>query len=445
MPRRKGHEGPPRKDTNENTKTGACAMFRDEFNENSHVYSDERHAEFLRRIEDKNGPCGYRLGELPILLSRKLMERMVEGGREIIMQGMDPALLPALDEYVPEKCRVSNAPDHPSFILVDYALIRDDNGDLAPRLIEFQGVGAHLAWLADAAETYKEVYSLGDAFKYALSAQDRPGYDEQIRKAIVGNHDPKNVVLMEIDPWNQGTRMDFVATQNLLGIKVLDVTDAIKRGDKLYYLDDDGREVRIERIYSRMAMDEFDSRDIADKAGFRLNDELDVEWAGEPVWQHRMSKAVLPYIDHPLALKARLLSDGAAPDDLENYVLKPLFGRGGAGVVIDVTPEDLAKIPREERGEWLLMEKVEYAQCIQTPDPAVTAGAEVRILFTWDDEGLKPAIMMGRVTGGKIANLSYNNDKFLGLSPVLYVEPEAQKDGVKNGKPPKPGSTPVLG
>lgn len=396
---------------------------------NKNAYSDENHREVMRQMTAQNGPSGYKIGELPIFLSKSLVDQMAEGGKEIIQQAMDPKLLPILDKYVPASYRISNAPDHPAFVLVDFAITEDKDGKLVPRLIEFQAFTAHFAWLADAAEAYKDVYNLGDEFRYAISAKDRAGYDEQIRKAIVGPHKPENVALVEIDPWNQDTRMDFIATQNLLRIKVLDVTEIIKMGNKLYYIGDDGNAVQIDRIYNRMVPDELESRGIAEKMNFKFTDKLDVEWLADPVWVFRMSKAAVPYIDHELAPKAKLLSQiDKLPEDLGNYVLKPLFFHGGQGVKVDITKADIDAIPQSEKHGWMLMEKVTYARFMDTPDPALKTGAEVRVLYTWDENGLKPAIMMGRATSAKLANLAYNKGKYLGLSPVLFVDAPEKAD-----------------
>ncbi len=55
--------------------------------------------------------------------------------------------------------------------------------------------------------------------------------------------------------------------------------------------------------------------------------------------------------------RASLSELDRVPDDLERYVLKPLFSFAGAGVVIDVTPDDVARIPAEQRSGWLLQER----------------------------------------------------------------------------------------
>jgi glutathionylspermidine synthase len=44
------------------------------------------------------------------------------------------------------------------------------------------------------------------------------------------------------------------------------------------------------------------------------------------------------------------------PNDLHNYVIKPLFSFAGQGVIIDVTKEDLEKI--KDPQNWILQKKL---------------------------------------------------------------------------------------
>jgi len=63
------------------------------------------------------------------------------------------------------------------------------------------------------------------------------------------------VVLLEIQPDQQKTRIDFACTESALGIRPVCLTAVRKRGRQLFY-ERDGRETRIERIYNRVIFDE---------------------------------------------------------------------------------------------------------------------------------------------------------------------------------------------
>ena len=51
-----------------------------------------------------------------------------------------------------------------------------------------------------------------------------------LRAAIVGDHDPAEVVLLEIDPEHQKTRRDFVLTEQHFGVRAVDIRTSAKNG-----------------------------------------------------------------------------------------------------------------------------------------------------------------------------------------------------------------------
>ena len=178
---------------------------------------------------------------------------------------------------------------------------------------------------------------------YLLGGLDWESYQRLLRRAIVGDHDPENVILMEIDPLQQKTLPDFLVTEKWLGVKTVAITDIKKESRRLLY-ERDGRRVPIQRIYNRAIVDELVRKNL--QLAFRFTDDLDVEWAGHPNWFFRMSKFSLPYLNHATVPKSWFLDRvGRWPDDLHNYILKPLFSFAGLGVLIEPTKQDLDSIP----------------------------------------------------------------------------------------------------
>jgi hypothetical protein len=108
------------------------------------------------------------------------------------------------------------------------------------------------------------------------------------------------------------------------------------------------------------------------------------------------------------------------PEDLHNYVLKPLFSFAGQGVVIDVTPDAIAQIKDPEN--WILQRKVQYASFIPTPDEP--AKAEIRMLYLWKKgwERPRPAINLARLSKGKMIGVRYNKDKEWVGGSVAFFE-----------------------
>ena len=72
---------------------------------------------------------------------------------------------------------------------------------------------------------------------------------------IIDKENPENVILMELFPEKQKTRIDFWATKQSLGIEVVCITKIIKEGKKLFY-EKDGRKIPINRIYNRVIFDD---------------------------------------------------------------------------------------------------------------------------------------------------------------------------------------------
>ena len=322
---------------------------------------------------------------------------MARDGQELIRQLVDnPEYRAKSDEAVPAEFKVPNEPAHPMFVQVDFGLVRDARGELQPKLVELQAFPSLYAYQGPLADAYLDVYGLDERLKYFLSGLDTTSYRALLRQAIVGSHDPENVILMEIHPQEQKTLPDFLLTEKMLGVRTVDIVDIKKEGSRLYY-ERDGKRVPIRRIYNRAIVDELERKNV--KLGFDWRDELDVEWAGHPNWYFRISKFSIPYLKHESVPKTWFLDRlDEIPADLENYALKPLYSFAGLGVVIAPKKEDIAAIPPEKRPYYILQERLHFEPVIETPFGGTKA--EVRVMYVWLDE-LTPVltiIRMGRGT-----------------------------------------------
>jgi hypothetical protein len=298
---------------------------------------------------------------------------------------------------------------------VDFAITRDENGKLAPKLIELQGFPSLYGFQIVLTQTFQRAYNLSH-LEYLLNGITFDRYVSLLKQALLGQHDPENVVLMEIEPEKQKTACDFVCTEKFTGVKPVNITEIKKRGRKLFYRKN-GKEIPIHRIYNRVIVDEFIKKNIA--CDFDFRDELEVEWAGHPNWYFRISKFSLPYLRHPAVPRAYFFDQlERYPQPLENYVLKPLFSFAGSGVKIDVTPADLDAISPTDRPFHLLQEKIEYGPVIKTPDAA--SKVEVRMMFLWLNEPL-PVTTLARLSQGKMLGVDFNKNKtWVGASCCLF-------------------------
>jgi len=193
----------------------------------------------------------------------------------------------------------------------------------------------------------------------------------------------------------------------------VDIRAVQKRGKKLY-----ANGIQIDRIYNRAIVDELVRKDAS--LQFRFSDDLDVQWAGHPNWFYLISKFSLPYLKHRNVPEAYFLDQmESVPDDLENYVLKPLYSFAGLGVKVGVTKEDLAAVPDHLRSQYLLQRRVKFTPVIETPFGPTQA--EVRIMYIWLEEmhATTTIVRMGR---GKMMGVDHNRDmEWVGASAGFYL------------------------
>jgi hypothetical protein len=363
-------------------------------------------------------PIKFRLCETPCFFPQPLLDQMTQYGKEVVQQLNGLEYRKASFDAIPPDFNVPNETPHPMFIQVDFGLVRDTAGKLQPKLVELQGFPSLYAYQAMLSQTYMEVYGLNVNLQYLLGGLDWEAYKKLLRRAIVADHDPQNVILMEIDPLHQKTLPDFLLTEKLLGIRTVAITDIRKVGDFLFY-ENSGQRVPIHRIYNRAIVDELVRK--KPKLAFNFTDYLQVEWAGHPNWYFRMSKFSLPYLKHECVPESWFLDRlKQVPDDLDHYILKPLFSFAGLGVMINPRKEDLAEIPKEKRSQYILQERLNFEPLIETPHGPTKA--EVRIMYIWLDE-LLPVMTIVRMGRGLMMGVDHNrNLEWVGASSGLYLE-----------------------
>ena len=389
---------------------------RQQFNSN---FTPEKYQTFLKVMEERCGaPVPFQISETPCFFPKPLLDQMAQYGKELIQQLGGLEYRKASFDAIPPDFNVPREAPHPMFIQVDFGLVRDASGNLQPKLVELQGFPSLYAYQAMLSQVYMEVFELDESLQYLMSGLDWEGYKKLLRRAVVGDQDPQNVILMEIDPKYQKTLPDFLLTEKLLEIATVSITDIEKRGKELFY-ESDGKRVPIRRIYNRAIVDELVRKKL--KLSFNFTDELDVEWAGHPNWYFRMSKFSLPFLKHQCVPKTSFLDRvEPLPQDLENYVVKPLFSFAGLGVILKPTKEDLASIPKSKRSQYILQERMQFEPVIETPLGATKA--EVRIMYIWLDE-LLPVMTIVRMGRGLMMGVDHNkNMQWVGSSAGFYAE-----------------------
>jgi hypothetical protein len=391
---------------------------RDRFNAN---FTDDTYRRFVRAMEEEVGtPIEFRPCETPVFLPKSLVDELLAASRQIVSQLDTPEYLAISRRSIPVEFDVPNEGRHPLFVQVDFALVDDGTGRIVPRLIELQGCPSLYAYQAILPHFYRRYFNLDgpEVLDHLLDGLSEEEYLRRFSETVLNGHDPREVVLMEIEPLSQKTLPDFRATEKLIGVSPVCITDLIRRGRKLFYRRD-GQEVEIRRLYNRVIIDELVRRAI--HPPFDLREDLDVEWAGHPNWYFRWSKFALPYLRHPTVPRSWFLDQlPEVPADPENFVLKPLFSFAGAGVRIRITAEDIERIPEEERSGYLLQERVEYAPVVRTPDGP--SRVEVRIMFLWPEGSAPiPVTTLTRLSKGLMMGVDFNrNQTWVGSSCAFF-------------------------
>jgi hypothetical protein len=214
---------------------------------------------------------------------------------------------------------------------------------------------------------------------------------------------------LEVEPFKQATQIDFIIARELLGIEVLCVTDLKMDGRKVYY-EKNGRRIQVQRIFNRVIFDELIKRDDLNREFYFIEDN-EVEWIGHPNWFFRISKHTLPFLRKSQYVPNSYFLNNleVLPDDLENFVLKPLYSFAGSGVIINLNKYDLERIKDPEN--YILQRKVYYEPVIETLD--VNAKCEVRMLMLWEPGRDRPEIVnnLVRLSKGEMVGVRYNKGK----------------------------------
>ena len=391
--------------------------FRQQFNQN---YSGKKYQALLKTLEERCGTAvRFRVSETPCFFPKQLLDEMADAGIELTRQLVESRDYRARsDAAIPAEFKVPNEDAHPMFVQVDFGLVRDCDGELRPKLVELQAFPSLYCYQMVLAHTYMDVFGLDSGLKYLLGGLDERSYLSLLRRAIVGRHDPENVILMEIDPQHQKTLPDFLLTEKMLGIKTVCITEIKKEGRRLFY-ERAGQRVPIRSIYNRAIVDELERKNV--KLAFDFRDDLDVEWAGHPNWYFRISKFSIPYLRHETVPKTWFLDElKEIPADLENYALKPLYSFAGLGVVIPPTKADIQAVPAEKRSHFILQERLNFEPVIETPFG--NTKAEVRIMYVWLEKML-PVLTIIRMGRGLMMGVDHNrNMEWVGSSAGLWAQ-----------------------
>ena len=388
-------------------------------------WTERAYQELFSELEAELGEQPqFRIAETPFFLPGKLLERMLTVADELLHSLFSNSeYLSSSERAIPEAFHFQESQGirPPNFMTVDFGFVRQGEG-VDVRLVELQAFPSVLGFQDSLSAAQARVFSLDAELRWIMGDLTREDYWQLLADVLLGHHAPEEVVLLEVTPDKQKTRIDFRTYEKRLGIRTVDIETVRQVGRRLEYRVKD-KWLPIRRVFNRAIADEMQRLGIS--PGFDPRSDLDVEWAGHPNWYYRASKFALPYLDHPCVPKAVFLDQyfdhsQRCPFELDQAVLKPLFSFAGKGIQFAPSPSDLRSIPPSERGNYLLQERVRFEPVIRTPQGPTMA--EVRLMLVARDEGpLRPVISMVRMGRGLMMGVDHNlNQSWVGASGVFF-------------------------
>lgn len=383
------------------------ADIRKHFNEQ---FRPEQYEAFVNWVTAQyNHRPPFRIAETPVFIPNKLKKRLLEACEQITDVLVRPDFKELSQGAVLAGQIVPNETDHTTFLQMDFGICLDENGDYIPQLIEVQGFPSLYFFQNFIAQAYQQFFDIPSHLTYLFDGLSSEEYIELLRRVILGDHNPENVILLEVEPEKQVTQIDFIVGEKTIGMPTVCVSKLKVEGKDVYYINDQGKKVPVHKIYNRVIFDELIRRDDI-KREFYFTNEHNVEWAGHPHWFFRISKHTLPLLDSKYVPKSYFLNEiEEVPGDIRDYVLKPLYSFAGTGVIINLNQHDLDAI--QDRENYILQKKVTYAPVVPTPN--IAAKCEIRMLMLWERGAPRPIIVnnLARLSKGEMIGVRYNKDK----------------------------------
>src|SRR5438045_7679256 len=176
-------------------------------------FTPEKYAALLRCVnEATKWPADFRISETPIFLTREFTDEAVYAANEIAAQTQTPEFAMHAATAIPPGLEVPHESEHPEFLIVDLAICEEGHR-LVPRLIELQAFpslfGFQFMLLGCMRRSFRAIPTNWTSSFGGLHDHE---YIELLRRTIIGDANPENVILLEIEPAKQKTRVDFACT-----------------------------------------------------------------------------------------------------------------------------------------------------------------------------------------------------------------------------------------
>src|SRR6266481_8060431 len=171
-------------------------------------FTPEKYATLLRCVnQTEKWPADFRISETPVFLTREFTNEVVRAAHEIVDLTLTPEFARYAANAIPEGLEVPNESPHPNFLVVDFAICTE--GDrFVPKLIELQAFPSLFGFQLLLLHCMRKAYpAIPRNWTSSFAGIKDEAYIELLRRTIVASSDPENVILLEIEPEKQKTRI----------------------------------------------------------------------------------------------------------------------------------------------------------------------------------------------------------------------------------------------
>ena len=175
----------------------------------NYQFSRDKYEAFVNDLANVYpGQLDFRLAETPVFVPKDFLKKIYSACDSIIDVIKTPEYHQRSEKAIPPHLRVPNEDAHPHCIAFDFGVCQNEQGELEPQLIEMQGFPSLFVWQIILPEVHAKHFWTPENYSEYLNGYSKSSYIELLKKIIIADADPENVVLLEILPHQQKTRVN---------------------------------------------------------------------------------------------------------------------------------------------------------------------------------------------------------------------------------------------
>ena len=192
---------------------------RNQFNKS---FTEEKFEAYKSEIEALSpGNLDFTVAETPIFISKEFTNQLLATCEHIIDAILSPSFNTQTQRAIPNNANIANEKEYPDFLVFDFGICENEQKEIEPQLIEMQGFPSLFAFQAlHSAITFNYAQVPANYSSY-LNGYTQETYFQLLKEIVLGDLDPSQVILLDLFPTQQKTRIDFYCTESILGIKTI--------------------------------------------------------------------------------------------------------------------------------------------------------------------------------------------------------------------------------